>query len=200
MKKKIVPVVFAALLAMTLCACSGQASESAISSNPVSESVASESQSTEEPAQEAVESEATDESSPSFADNVLTLDDYTITITDYKVIQPGETGNEYGEKPVIAFWYDTTNVASETDLNPMTAWMLVFEAVQDNDPNAVNTLNVGMLPDQQFLDSQMQSIKVGGTVSNAVAYELDDLTTPVTLTAQDIIGSEYGSQEFAVVQ
>lgn len=200
MKKKIVPVIFAALLAMTLCACSGQETESAVSSDQVSESVASESQSTEEPAQEEVESEVTEESGPSFADNVLTLDDYTITITDYKVIQPGETGNEYGEKPVIAFWYDTTNVASATDLNPMTAWMLVFEAVQDNDPNAVNTLNVGMLPDQQFLDSQMQSIKVGGTVSNAVAYELDDLTTPVTLIAQDILGSEYGSQEFAVAQ
>lgn len=144
--------------------------------------------------------EAADADGTSFSNGVLTTDEYTITITDYKVIQPGEAGNEYGEKPVIAFWYDTTNVASETDLNPMTAWMLVFEAVQDNDPNAVNTLNVGMLPDQQFLDSQMQSIKVGGTVSNAVAYELDDLITPVTLTAQDVMGSEYGSQQFTVAQ
>ncbi len=135
-----------------------------------------------------------------FSDGVYTSDEYTITITDYKVIQPGETGNEYGDKPVIAFWYDTTNVASDTALNPSTAWMLVFEAVQDNDPNAVNTLNVGMLPDDQFLDSQLQDIKVGGTVSNAVAYELDDLTTPVTLTAQDMFGTVYGSQDFTVAQ
>ena len=139
-------------------------------------------------------------SGASFADGVLTTDGYTITITDYKVIQPGETGNEYGEKPVIAFWYDTTNVSDTDGLNPMTAWIMAFEAVQDNDPNAVNTLNVASLPDQQFLDSQMQDIKVGGTVSNAVAYELDDTTTPVTLTAKDIMGTEYGSQEFAVAQ
>lgn len=135
-----------------------------------------------------------------FSDGVYTSDEYTITITDYKVIQPGETGNEYGDKPVIAFWYDTTNTASDDALDPSTAWMFVFEAVQDNDPNAVNTLNVGMLPDDQFLDSQLQDIKVGGTVSNAVAYELDDLTTPVTLTAQDMFGTVYGSQDFPVTQ
>lgn len=135
-----------------------------------------------------------------FSDGVYTSDEYTITITDYKVIQPGETGNEYGDKPVIAFWYDTTNTASDDALDPSTAWMFVFEAVQDNDPNVVNTLNVGMLPDQQFLDSQFQNIKVGGTVSNAISYELDDLTTPVTLTAKDISGTVYGSQDFPVAQ
>lgn len=145
-------------------------------------------------------SDTTNTTGTTFSDGVYTSDEYTITITDYKVIQPGETGNEYGDKPVIAFWYDTTNVASDTALNPSTAWMLVFEAVQDNDPNAVNTLNVGMLPDDQFLDSQLQDIKIGGTVSNAVAYELDDLTTPVTLTAQDMFGTVYGSQDFTVAQ
>lgn len=152
---------------------------------------------------EADESSASDTANTTgttFSNGVYTSDEYTITITDYKVIQPGETGNEYGDKPVIAFWYDTTNVASDTALNPSTAWMLVFEAVQDNDPNAVNTLNVGMLPDDQFLDSQLQDIKIGGTVSNAVAYELDDLTTPVTLTAQDMFGTVYGSQDFTVAQ
>ena len=133
-----------------------------------------------------------------FADGVLTTGGYTITITDYKVIQPGETGNEYGEKPVIAFWYDTTNTGSASEINASTAWILVFEAVQDNDPNAVNTLSMGMLPDQQFLDSQSESIKDGGTVSNAVAYELDDTTTPVTLVASDMLGNEYGRQEFSV--
>lgn len=149
---------------------------------------------------ESSESDTAETTGTTFSDGVYTSDEYTITITDYKVIQPGETGNEYGDKPVIAFWYDTTNTASDDALDPSTAWMLVFEAVQDNDPNAVNTLNVGMLPDDQFLDSQLQDIKVGGTVSNAVAYELDDLTTPVTLTAQDMFGTVYGSQDFPVTQ
>lgn len=136
----------------------------------------------------------------SFADGTLTTGDYTITITDYKVIQPGETGNEYSEKPVIAFWYDTTNTGDEAYVDPMTAWIMVFEAVQDNDPNAVNTLNVASLPDEQFLDSQMQNIKPGGTVANAVAYELDDDTTPVELTARDIMGNAYGSQTYEIAQ
>ena len=136
----------------------------------------------------------------SFENGTLTTGDYTITITDYKVIQPGETGNEYGEKPVIAFWYDTTNTGDEADIDPMTAWIMVFQAVQDNDPNAVNTLNVAGLPDEQFLDSQMQNIKPGGTVANAVAYELDDDTTPVELTAQDVTGNAYGSQTYEIAQ
>lgn len=139
-------------------------------------------------------------SSSTFSDGVLTTDGYTITITDYKVIQPGETGNEYGDVPVIAFWYDTTNTGSTTDIDASSAWIMVFDAIQDNDPNVVNTLDMGLLPDQQFLDSQTQTIKVGGTVSNAVAYELDDTTTPVTLVASDIIEGEFGRQEFSIAE
>lgn len=197
MKKKVLCFAVAACM-LLLCACSG---EEAVSSDaPAADTATSETQNaeTETPAAEETPAPAAD--GPSFADNVLTMDDYTITITDYKVIQPGETGNEYGEVPVIAFWYDTTNVADADGLDPTSAWVMSFQVVQDNDPNAVNTLNMGMLPDEQFMDSQLQQIKVGGTVSNAVAYELDDTTTPVTVTAQDILGNQYGSQEFAITQ
>lgn len=189
-------IAVAITAAMLLTACGSTQSESiATTSEPASSAVETESAPAEEPA-------STDESQgkTSFANNVCTSDDYTITITEYKIIQPGETGNEYGESPVIAFWYDTTNTGDSEDLTPTTAWMLTFEAVQDNDPNVVNTLNVGMLPDDQFMDSQIQNIKLGGTVSNAVAYELDDTTTPVTLTAKDILGNVYGSQEFPVTE
>ena len=58
---------------------------------------------------------------------------------------------------------------------------------------AENELNVGMLPDDRFLDSQMENIKKGGTVQSAIAYELDDTTTPVELVASDDLGfSEIG--------
>lgn len=131
-----------------------------------------------------------------FKDNEVKLNDLKIKITDSKVIQPGETGNEYGEKPVFAIWYETTNL-SDKDIDPTTAWIAVFEAIQDNDPNAVNTLDVGSLPDEQFLDSQMQTIKKDGTVKNAIAYELDDLETPVTLVAsQGVMGEKLGEQTF----
>lgn len=128
----------------------------------------------------------------SFEDNVLTTKDVTIKITDVKTIPVGEKGNEYGKEPVIAFWYDTTNVSGkETD--PMTAWIFLFAAYQDNDPNAENKLGVGSLPDAAFLDSQTSKIKKGGTVANAVAYELSDTTTPVKLVASTILQDEIGS-------
>lgn len=135
-----------------------------------------------------------------FSDNVLVTDDYTIKITDYRVIQPGEEGNEYSDVPVIAFWYDTT-VTTENpnvEINPSFAWITAMTAIQDNDPNMVNELSLGMLPDDSCRETQMATIKPGGTVSCAVAYELDDTTTPVMLVAEDILGDEYGSQEFSI--
>jgi hypothetical protein len=120
----------------------------------------------------------------------------TVTITDVKTIAVGETGNEYGEKPVIAFWYEVTNVAAD-DLDPSTAWIGTFTAYQDNNPNAENELNVGSLPDDAFLDSQIEKIKEGGTVANAVSYELDDATTPVKLVASNDLGmTEIGEMTF----
>lgn len=137
-------------------------------------------------------------SDASFTDNVLTLPEYTVTITDAKKIAVGQPGNEYGEKPVIAFWYEVTNTSDDA-IDPTTAWIGTFTAIQDNDPNAVNELNVASLPDAQFLDSQLQDIKNGGTVANAVAYELDDETTPVELVASNDLGmTEIGRATFTL--
>lgn len=133
-----------------------------------------------------------------FKDNEVKLVDLKINITETKVIQPGEAGNEYGEKPLFAIWYATTNL-SDKDIDPSTAWIAVFTAIQDNDPNSINEINMGALPDDSFLDSQMETIKKDGTVKNAVAYELDDLETPVTLIAtQGLLGKELGRQDFNI--
>jgi hypothetical protein len=133
-----------------------------------------------------------------FKDNEAKLNDLKIKITETKVIKAGEKGNEYGEKPVFAIWYETTNL-SDKEIDPTMGWLAVFEAVQDNNPNAVNTLEVGGLPDDQFLDSQLEIIKKDGTVKNAVAYELDDLETPVTLIAtQGVGGNKLGEQTFNI--
>ena len=133
-----------------------------------------------------------------FKDNVIVVDDYTMKITDWKIIPVGEKGNEYGKSPVIAFWYDTTNTSGK-EIDPTSAWIYIMDAVQDNNPNAVNELSVASLPDDQFLDSQLQKIKKDGTVSNAVAYELTDNETPVELTAKSsMIGDPIGSMTFDV--
>ena len=138
-------------------------------------------------------------SESNFDGTMLRGNSYSVRITSHKVINPGEEGNEYGDKPVIAFWYDTLvspNYDNSAPINPSTAWIMNFKAVQDNDPNAVNELQIAPLPDKQFLNSQTSEIKPGGTVANAVAYELTDTTTPVKLTAEDMIGTEYGSFEY----
>lgn len=133
----------------------------------------------------------TEKSTPKyyFKDNKLVMSDIDIKITDTKVIQVGETGNEYGEKPVIAFWYTTKNKTNK-EIDPSTAWIAAFNAIQDNNKNSVNELEMGMLPDDRFLDSQSEDIKKNGTVENAVSYELDDTTTPVKLTATKGIGGK----------
>lgn len=124
-----------------------------------------------------------------FKDSKLVIHDLNIQITQTKIIQPGETGNEYGEKPVIVFWYKVTNKTNK-EIDAMTAWIAVFKAVQDNNSNTVNELEVVSLPDDRFLDTQSQTIKKNGTVENAVAYTLSDTTTPVKLTATKGVGGK----------
>lgn len=140
----------------------------------------------------------TDETGIYFKNNTARLDDLKIKITNTKVIKVGEPGNEYGNKPVLAIWYDTTNL-SDKAVDPVTAWTGVFNAVQDNNPNSINELNVGWHPDEKYLDTQMETIKKGGTVTNAVSYELDDLETPVTLIAKNgLFGEKLGEQIFDI--
>lgn len=133
-----------------------------------------------------------------FKNKEAKLDDLTIKITDTKVIPVGKKGNEYGKKPVIAFWYETTN-HSDKEIDPSTAWIAVFKAIQDNNPNSVNEIEMAGLPDDAFLDSQLENIKKDGTVKNAVAYSLDDNETPVTLIAsQGIGGQKLGELEISI--
>jgi len=134
---------------------------------------------------------------PTFVDGVLTTSEISIRITDKRVIAVGAPGNEYGDKPVIAFWYDITNL-TDGDVSPMN-WIYVFSAFQDNNPNAINELEIASLPDDRFLESQTEQIKKGGTVQNAVAYELDDQTTPVDLVASSGLGrTEIGRTTYPI--
>lgn len=148
---------------------------------------------------EETKEEEIEEPENSFDGQTITTQDVTIEITDYKVLQPGE-GNNHSEVPILGFWYDTTvhDDVTENEYDPMV-WIMITKAVQDNDPNAVNELEVGILPDDAHLDSQMQTIKPGGTVSSSVSYELDDLETPVELIVENIVtGEVYGSHTFEI--
>ena len=198
MKKlwRMTALVVGGALALTLSACGGGSEE------PAGVSMSGEQATTTEAQVEAAEASSTTvaasaSSGESFADGILEAEDMTIRITDVRKIAVGEPGNEYGDTPVLGFWYDITN-KSDKEITPMN-WIGTFRAVQDNDPNMVNELQVTSHPDSSLLDTQMAQIKQGGTVSNAVAYELSDETTPVELIASTDFGfSEIGRQTFPI--
>lgn len=146
---------------------------------------------------DASQEEESDEAEPEyyFKDNVLLTDDLKIEITDVKIQY-----DDMWDVDVIAFWYTITNLTDE----PMTIsmpWMMAFTAVQDNDPDVINELEVGALPDPEFRDSQLEKIKPDGSAQMAIAYQLTDDTTPVTLIAtKGMLGDELGRQEYPVAE
>jgi hypothetical protein len=186
--------------ALLLAACSDESAdtEETAVEEPETEEVSTDT-SGEEVEETTDEVEETEETENSFDGQTITTQDVTIEITDHKVLQPGE-GNNHGDVPILGFWYDTTvhEGVTETEYDPMV-WIMITKAIQDNDPDVVNELNVGTLPDEAHLDSQMQTIKPGGTVSSSVSYELDDLETPVELIVENIVtGEVYGSHTYEI--
>jgi len=82
-----------------------------------------------------------------FDGEVAEIDDVKIEIKEIKVIPAGEEGNEHEDSPVFAIWYDATN-KTDKEIDPGMAWLAIFTAIQDNDPDMVNELEVGSLPDK----------------------------------------------------
>lgn len=199
--KKIFSLGLVLVCSITLAACGDSEEPTSNSSSSQSSSEQTTSSSTSETAPEEEGDFVATAKDAYFDGTYLKGNTYTIKITDYRVIQPGEIGNEYGDVPVIAFWYDTMvnpDYDNSRPIEPNSAWIMNFEAIQDNDPNLVNELGIASLPDDAFLDTQSAEIKPGGTVSNAVAYELSDTTTPVKLVAGSILGDSFGEAEFPI--
>lgn len=175
----VVPI-FVFLLAMTGCSNEANLDEP----TPATSEVESDNNQTENPQAEDDQIEEETPDSDSFNNGVLATEEITISITDTRVIAPGEDGNLYGDVHVLAVYYDITNLGTTDDsVSPLTAFIFNFEAFQDNDPNRTNSLDQGGVPGDEFRDQQLDDIKPGGTLSHAVAYELDDLETPVELVA-----------------
>lgn len=192
-------LLFVLLSVLLLAACGGGEDEAPVAeSDSQKEPDTTETEEVEDVEEQPDEEEENSNDDIYFKDNVAKIEDVMVEITNTKVIQPGEEGNEYGDKPVFAIWYEATNF-TDKDIDPITAWFAIFTAIQDNDPNMINELNVGMLPDQAHLDTQMNTIKKDGTVENSISYELDDLETPVTLVAtQGLMGDEIGRADYEI--
>lgn len=182
MKPKLSPLVLFLVLTLALTGC-GSAANEEISAPPVIDSNSEDSQEKDtEPEGEQTEPEIPE--GDSFIDGVLRTEEIVISITGSKVINPGDEGNLYSDVPVLAVYYDITNLGtSDGTVSPLTSFIFNFKAFQDNDPNRTNSLGQGGVPGDEFRDQQLEDIKPGGTLSHAVAYELDDLETPVELVA-----------------
>ena len=191
--KKPIALILAMILTLSLLAACGK-TEGPADTTPAADDSTTPAATTEAPTTEAPTEEA---GKPhTFVNGVLTADQVIIKITDYKVIPKGQDGNDYNDGDVIEFYYDVTNVDAE-ELTASTAWIALIEAIQDNDSNVVNRLEVGMNPDGTP-DSDFENIKIGGTVSSRICYVLTDNETPVTLKASTMAGDDYGSQTFEI--
>lgn len=123
-----------------------------------------------------------------FKNNVAKLTDVKIKITKVKIIKPGQKGNEYGKKKIIAFWYTTTNLSGKS-MSPIAAWSAVFNAYQSTS-SYTQRLSAFNTPDRKHYDTQFAKIKKGKSLSNSISYELIN-SKPVTLKAHKGIGGAY---------
>ena len=115
-----------------------------------------------------------------FEDGVLVTPDYKIEIVGFEVVKQGANLMMSGDE--ILFTFDVTNI-SGADVSPSPAWISSFTAVQDNDPNVVNELDMGFYTPDEYVDVSFATLKAGGTVRSAISYTLDDAETPVVLRA-----------------
>lgn len=199
--KRILFILLATLFALSACGSDNQNADESNETVEENQGETQEDSTQEDSTQEDAEQNESDEEAPNdiyFEDGVAKIEDVMVEITETKVIPVGEEGNEHGDGPVFAIWYEATNFTDE-DIDPTTAWIAIFEAVQDNDEDMVNELGVGSLPDEDHLDTQTNTIKKDGTVENSIAYELDDEETPVTLIAtQGLVGDEIGREVYEI--
>ncbi|EAC4665153.1 DUF5067 domain-containing protein [Listeria monocytogenes] len=138
---------------------------------------------------------------PTLENGVIENERIKIQITSHKIIPIGEKGNESGNKPIIAFWFEVTNKSS-IYTSALGSWGEYIAIYQDTRSDQLNTLKSTTLDDAQFLDSASrlsEEIEIGATVKCAIAYGLDDNEIPVDLAYRDFLSEEvYGKINYQI--
>lgn len=201
MKKKIVALVLAGLMGISVVACGGSTQEASTSDTQAGETSKSTEESTEEPKDNTTEEvevpKDTQTSDVYFKDDVLKNEMATIKITGSEVAPPNTDFGE--EKPTLIITYEFTNDSDEL-MQPGTTWIACFTATQETDVS-VDDLDVALMPqDEKYVEMNEMSytdIKPGATVEAVISYDINDPEKPVTLTAtQGIAGEELGQKVF----
>lgn len=117
----------------------------------------------------------------SFDGTTLVTEDFQITITDYEIIYPGDSGYEEIEAPRISFAFDLNIFeSSETEYDSVKAWIRAFKIVQGDEENQLKS---SLLKEPfQFVDVATK-LQPGESISSFMVYELLDEELPVTLMA-----------------
>lgn len=151
-------------------------------------------ESSTEVSSETSESESSETDNPSdvgFKDDVLKIDMATLKILSTEILPPDSAA--YRDNNQLVFTYEVTN-DSEEGIQASTVWIACFEALQEGS-DTINKLDVGMTPQdgkyEEYREHEMDDIKPGGTVKAVIAYDLEDMSTPVVLKATQGIGGEY---------
>lgn len=196
MKKRLLILTTAAMM-MFATACGG--SEPA-STTPAADTTAAKTEAvvtTEAQTTEAVTTEAPTEAKSNiyFDGDTMKIVDGELTITDVKVMDPDSSWGEENKKIVISYSFTNTNSTGEA-LEPSTFWFACFQVKQE-DSNAEYDLDIAMMPDDmlELSDNGNASVKVGGTLEAAIAYELKFDGKPVKIIgSQGMFGDVLGTK------
>lgn len=134
----------------------------------------------------------------SFENNVYTSPDCTIKILETEILPAAP--EKYQEKPLIVFTFEFTNNSNEEKM-ASTEWTLSMSLSYETD-NTIHNLNIGFVPYEHekyniYNETSLDQVKPQGTVTSIYAYELDDTTTPLTLTASYLF-KKIGTKEIVL--
>ena len=181
MKKKLLAVLLAATMALSITACGG-------SSEPKEEEKTTEE--TEQTKQKEDESEEADVITGKVDSISIDNEEGTLTYTNH------ELSSDYEGNPVIIVYFDYTNKKDETSYAQMTFYPQAFQ-------NGVEC-DMGILMDEnEGVSNSSKEITTGTTLNVAFVYELQDNTSPVTMKVTDqseknLIKGYYQEQELAI--
>lgn len=191
MKKKVVAIMLAGLLAISVTACSSSEENTSKNTTNSNNSKTSE----EQNESKTVSVPESGDVDISFKNDTLTINDAIIQITGIEVAPPNET---FGEtSPTIIFTYDYTNTSDEPQ-QPGIVWIACFNATQETE-STIENLDVAMAPqDEKYTEMNKMSftdVKPGATVQSVISYNINDSSRPVMLTAtQGVLGDKLGTK------
>lgn len=183
MKKKLIGMLLAVSLVLSLTACGG----SGDSNKSESEDTVQEDTAQEDSAEDA------DENKPVTG----TVEKISIDNTEGTLTYTGhEMGSDYEGKPVLIVYFDYTNKKDESSYSQLTFYPQAFQ-------NGVEC-GIGILMDEnEAVTNSTKEIQKDVTLNIAQVYELQDNTNPVTLkvtdqSAENLFDDIYQEQELAL--